>query len=84
MLHRRAKRVRAGRRARQDRNPNPSRLRAGNHVRPVNVVAERAQHHRLARIYYETTIAAVEIEWFQDAEVALIIRLFRPERGSAN
>jgi hypothetical protein len=47
----------ARRRARHDRNPNPSRLRAGNHGnRPVTVVAERPQHHRPARIYFQSHI----------------------------
>ena len=42
ILHRRAKPVRARRRARQDRNPNPSRLGAGNHVIDQStLVAER-------------------------------------------
>ena len=44
-------------RARQDRNPNPSRLRAGNHVIDQSaLVAERPQHHRPARIYFQSHI----------------------------
>ena len=52
-----AERLRARRCARQDRNPNPSRLRAGNHVIDQSaLVAERPQHHRPARIYFQSHI----------------------------